>query len=517
MGKKPWKDYYQILGVKFEASREEIKKAFRQLALKYHPDRINGTKEKFQEISEAYEILRDPEKRSLYDAEWKKKHLPKPKPIIKPSVISCLDLEPGKPIVKTFIVENLGGPFESISFKTSHKDYVRVINWQPDEKAIKIDVWIRLNDWDLAMEAYVIIKLDEETTYATIKAESKSKPAPDSEPKKSYHTPTPSSTSIPTTPKTNWTPLFWIIAAIFLLLVIIPKSNNNRSKNQRTANVPNQNIRITQPEIPVIPITPISDESFSLEVTRAKEIMGKNFIGPETVMKHFNIPLDKNGIEAFKKIPFSEETLITHKDNCILVADFGIPFELFHGKVMYPESKIKKIKHYDGPGFYEDHDLKRVPKWHLIFKNPLSNPDCKNYNEQMNALPSELYVPKMAVLSYTMLLYHLKTKEYLFLDFLKKSAQEANVEFTFRGISSSDSYTYPEINTATNQKENGIYTHGVIIYCSSSDTSRVESFDMRFATGYNNYEDYYNRIYTLPGDPSKKHTTYLAIALKPEK
>jgi hypothetical protein len=272
-----------------------------------------------------------------------------------------------------------------------------------------------------------------------------------------------------------------------------------------------------QPEIPIIPITPISDESFSPEVTRAKEIMGENFIGPETVMKHFNIPLDKNGVKAFRKIPFSEETLITHKDDCILVADFGIPFELFQGKVMYPESKIKKIKHYDGPGFYEDHNLKRVPKWYLMFKNPLPNPNYKSYNEQINSLPDKLYVPKMAILSYTMLLYHLKTGEYLFLDFLEKAAQEAGVELPFRGISSSDSDTYPEINTATNQKEYGIYTHGKIIYYSSSDTSESESFYMRFATGYNNYEDYYNRIYTLPGDPSRKHTTYLAIALKPEK
>lgn len=417
MGKKPWKDYYQILGVKFESSREEIKKAFRQLALKYHPDRINGTKEKFQEISEAYEILRDPEKRSLYDAEWKKKQLPKPKPIIKPSVISCLDLEPGKPIIKTFIVENLGGPFESISFKTSHKDYVRVINWQPDEKAIKIDVWIRLNDWDLAMEAYVIVKLDEETMYATIKAESKSEPTPDSEPKKSYHTPTPSPTSIPTTPKTNWTPLFWIIATIFLLLMIIPKSNNNHSKNQRTTNVPNQNIRIAQPETPIIPITPISDESFSPEVTRAKEIMGKNFIGPETVMKHFNIPLDKNGVEAFKKIPFSEKTLLTHKDDCILMADFGISLNKIasimnknNPNVIYFYNVKKYIS--DNPEAFNN--ITEKIQWRLIFKNTLPNPNSKTYNEQRISLAENLEIPKVRSVAYMVILYYLREKEYLF-------------------------------------------------------------------------------------------------------
>ena len=64
------KDYYQILGVPRNATEEEIKRAYRRLALQYHPDRNPGDKEaeeKFKEIAEAYEVLRDPEKRQLYD------------------------------------------------------------------------------------------------------------------------------------------------------------------------------------------------------------------------------------------------------------------------------------------------------------------------------------------------------------------------------------------------------------------------------------------------------------------
>ncbi len=60
------KDYYDILGLKREASADEIKKAFRRLARKHHPD-TGGSEDKFKELNEAYEVLSDPEKRKQYD------------------------------------------------------------------------------------------------------------------------------------------------------------------------------------------------------------------------------------------------------------------------------------------------------------------------------------------------------------------------------------------------------------------------------------------------------------------
>jgi molecular chaperone DnaJ len=61
------KDYYQILGVSKNASKEEIKKAFRKLAHQYHPDKTGGDDKKFKEVNEAYSALSDDKKRAQYD------------------------------------------------------------------------------------------------------------------------------------------------------------------------------------------------------------------------------------------------------------------------------------------------------------------------------------------------------------------------------------------------------------------------------------------------------------------
>src|SRR5512134_3223516 len=65
-----YKDYYQTLGVSRSAGAEDIRKAYRKLAMQYHPDRNPGDKsaeERFKEINEAYQVLNDPQKRSHYD------------------------------------------------------------------------------------------------------------------------------------------------------------------------------------------------------------------------------------------------------------------------------------------------------------------------------------------------------------------------------------------------------------------------------------------------------------------
>ena len=64
-----FKDYYEIMGVDRDAGQDEIKRAYRRLARKYHPDvsKEADAEARFKEVGEAYEVLKDPEKRAAYD------------------------------------------------------------------------------------------------------------------------------------------------------------------------------------------------------------------------------------------------------------------------------------------------------------------------------------------------------------------------------------------------------------------------------------------------------------------
>jgi curved DNA-binding protein len=80
-----YRDYYKILGVARTATADEVKKAYRRLARKFHPDvsKETNAEHKFKEVQEAYEVLKDPEKRAAYDqlgSEWKSGQTFRPPP-----------------------------------------------------------------------------------------------------------------------------------------------------------------------------------------------------------------------------------------------------------------------------------------------------------------------------------------------------------------------------------------------------------------------------------------------------
>ncbi len=112
------KDYYYFLGVKRDDSPEEIRKAYRKLSLKYHPDRNDNDPyfaDRFREIKEAYEILRDPEARAIYDKKLgrtqkaTRSELP---PVIKSFHANKIRIRPGEPVI--------------LSWKTHNADVVKI-------------------------------------------------------------------------------------------------------------------------------------------------------------------------------------------------------------------------------------------------------------------------------------------------------------------------------------------------------------------------------------------------------
>lgn len=106
------KNYYYFLGIKENASEEEIKKAYRKLSLKYHPDKNENDEffaHRFMEIHEAYEILGDPEKRRIYDdnlGHQQRSYRPTLPPSIKTFSANKIRVQKGQEVIITWQTHN---------------------------------------------------------------------------------------------------------------------------------------------------------------------------------------------------------------------------------------------------------------------------------------------------------------------------------------------------------------------------------------------------------------------------
>ena len=188
-----WKDYYDILWLDPNASEAEIKEAHRKRVQSVHPDHAQKTpaaerhaEEEFKLVTEAYEVLIDPEKRRAYDSErlWRDKRgtrtqSPKPTPLVTPPVIRFRNVAPGKLQTSSFILENTGGPYQNITY-TDPASWVRVAACQsvnpPDELPLQFVIEAVGEDWGTSHVEYIPVALDNELIQVKVELQTKAKP-----------------------------------------------------------------------------------------------------------------------------------------------------------------------------------------------------------------------------------------------------------------------------------------------------------------------------------------------------
>ena len=158
-------------------------------------------------------------------------------------------------------------------------------------------------------------------------------------------------------------------------------------------------------------------QELSASVTRAKEIMGKNFLGVEEGMKMFGVEITKRQQSFMNTIPFSETTLTACKDTHVLVAVMPLSIVQIRAKVaeMKLPKDVKRLFYkqdwYDGQQFAGQSEL----EWRLIQKTPVADSTAKNWEEQQKLLDTKTEeTPTAQAMVYTVIGFFLKTGERLF-------------------------------------------------------------------------------------------------------
>ena len=150
---------------------------------------------------------------------------------------------------------------------------------------------------------------------------------------------------------------------------------------------------------------------------RARQIMGKNFFGPDDAMKHFGTQVTRRQLVALSEVPFSEETLIACKETHILIAIPAasiLEIRELVSKLEPPEGQRKFFCNqdwYDKEAFAKE---KGQVGWYLVSKTPVQNSIGQNWDGKQELLGKDDETPSAQVMIYTMLAYFLSTGERLF-------------------------------------------------------------------------------------------------------
>lgn len=179
-----FKNYYKILSVDPDAEPDIIDAAFKKLSSKYHPDTNKDpeAEEKYKEITEAHHILKDHDKRSNYDKEYKNYY--KPKPILNVDKYHILfdNITPGEVKTDSFVIRNIGGNYENIEVLVeTPNSWLKITGLnsldpnQSDELPLRVELEASADDWDKNYIEYIVVKLDEEEIRIKVELNTKTK------------------------------------------------------------------------------------------------------------------------------------------------------------------------------------------------------------------------------------------------------------------------------------------------------------------------------------------------------
>ena len=178
-----FEDYYEILDVSPETTSEEIKGAYRDKCWILHDDRLEGApdsakrlaREQLKKVNRAYDILKDPQKRREYHAEWLKRKA-KPKPAVKPSRIRFANMAKGQTKRTSFVIDNIGGAYTKIWF-SNPDSWLRVIDWHSISSAgelpLEVVIEAEASDWGINSTEYITVKLDKEEAQLVVQLQAK--------------------------------------------------------------------------------------------------------------------------------------------------------------------------------------------------------------------------------------------------------------------------------------------------------------------------------------------------------